>query len=72
MQSWSTMHNDLRLFSEAHLTQKYLQWSLVLLYARGKRGLVNVFNFKDFLKHLNCLLPDLNELAWNIGWFSSP
>lgn len=67
MQSWSTVHNDLRLFWEAHLTQKYLQQSLVLLYAWGSRSLISVLNFKDYLKHLNCLFPELDELSWSMG-----
>lgn len=58
LQSWSTMHSDLRLFLEAHLTQKHLQQSLLFLHAWGSGVLINVLNFKDFLKHLNGLLSE--------------
>ena len=66
LQSWSTMQRDLRLFMKAHLTQKYLQPSLLHKHAWGSGVLINVLNFKDFLKHINYLLPELNELSWTM------
>jgi len=38
------------------------QLSLILIFAWGRRVLVSLISFRDFLELLSCLLPKLKEL----------
>jgi hypothetical protein len=49
--------------------QAISQQSLLLTYAKGRRELVALVNFRDFLNPLSCSLPELKELPCRVECF---